>query len=71
MKFIKEIVTENGGGKTRYCYAVGKKEAEILLSLIEKAKQFMPRVPETEQTQSRLQNMARCVSQSIKEFEGD
>ncbi|MEN8253047.1 MAG: hypothetical protein ABFQ62_01565 [Patescibacteria group bacterium] len=59
MKFTQ--VELAGSGKTRYVFALGKKEAEILLGLLEKAYRFTPKTTETSIVCSHIGNMLKEI----------
>jgi len=72
MKFIKEEMSANGN--TRHMFALGKAEALILLRLLQKAIQYMPKTFVTRTTEQRMRDMRNEIRNSIpqmKEQEDD
>jgi hypothetical protein len=63
MRFVETEVS--GKDKTRYLFALGKAEAVILHSLLEKAYKFMPKTFVTQTTQARVRNMRNAIADAI------
>ena len=66
MKFIKEETA--GAGHTRYMFAMGKKEAQVMFSLLVKAHRYMPKTIETVTEHRRVWNMLKTIKEAIPEM---
>ena len=67
MKFIKQDLGANK--HIRYCYALGKAEAEILFGALLNAQQWTPKTFGTTILRSRLNDMIRVIRKTLPELE--
>lgn len=63
MKVIREEIS--GKGHDRLVFAMGRTEIEHLKGLLEKAQQYMPRTPETEQACNRNRQMLTTFAKAL------
>lgn len=66
MKFLEKEIA--GKGTTRYTFAFGKAEAQILNSLLMKAIRYMPKTIMTMTTEQRMRNMVRELKKNIPQM---
>jgi len=64
MKLLEEQEM-SGAGKPQLVMYINKDEAEILKSIVQKALQHLPKVPDTDKTRNYLRNMSRTLGQLV------
>lgn len=66
MKYVEKKLVEKKG--VQHSFVLGHAEAVILLSLVDRAIQFMPKTIRTESTMARLRNMAKTIKEALPEM---
>lgn len=69
MRYFKEEIS--GQCHKRYCFALGRDEAEIILGCLHKAHQFTPKTLQTELTIARIKQMRHEINEALKEIPED
>lgn len=66
MKFVKEEMTSKE--RPRYLFALGKEEATIMLSLLDKAYRYMPKTFRTMPDNARVRSMVKTMKHALPEM---
>lgn len=66
MRYIEDEIA--GDGDKRLVFALGKQEAIIIYSLLQKARIYMPKTPETRYDHARINNMCQELHPLVKKL---
>lgn len=68
MKYKETKPAAAGHGHIHHYFALGYREAEIILGLLNQAKKYTPETPVTRRTLNRMRNMSRAITEALKNW---